>query len=180
MSTKIRLELDEDDVEGAPGELCSSERSSPLLTVASPANVDCDNFNGMKAIQLILHDKSPANDICHQMLCFHFPIHFTAAPALRTSGPFWKGNFGKCYKFLKYNVICYLEVLIDNDANFYYVLSSSVILFVSLMYISPVVISCSNPSIPQVSFLKSWQRLSPTRLMLQPSTLNDSNLQLSH
>lgn len=41
MSTKIRLELDEDDVEDAP---CDPL----LLTCASPAQADYDTFNGMK------------------------------------------------------------------------------------------------------------------------------------
>lgn len=46
MSTKIRLELDEEDGKEAPG---CSERSSPLLfTASSPAQVDYDSSNGMK------------------------------------------------------------------------------------------------------------------------------------
>lgn len=49
MSTKIRLELDEDDKEDAPCDPGSSERSSPVVfAVASPAHVDYDSFNGMK------------------------------------------------------------------------------------------------------------------------------------
>lgn len=47
MNTKIGLELNEDDVEDAPCDPCSSERSSPLLlTSAGPAQVDYDSFNG--------------------------------------------------------------------------------------------------------------------------------------
>lgn len=49
MSTKIRLELAEDDEEDAPCDPGSSERSSPaLFASASPAHVDYDSFNGMK------------------------------------------------------------------------------------------------------------------------------------
>lgn len=50
MSTKIRLELeDDDDEEDAPCDPVSSERSSPaLFASASPAHMDYDSFNGMR------------------------------------------------------------------------------------------------------------------------------------
>lgn len=49
MSTKIRLDLDEEDAEEVLRDPGSSERSSPLpFTTSSPAQVDYDSFNGMK------------------------------------------------------------------------------------------------------------------------------------